>query len=132
MTFLELLQHLEQRLGNQHLPLNPKATEFKKIFEGSPVHHDLMRGLVEAIYVANGCRQLTDTVDKEICFSAIGPLRRDTLKTATADVDVYRLLDEFCHALSDIFSDGGKNSGKEEVKASQAEIISIDSARRRK
>jgi hypothetical protein len=132
MTYIELLQALEQRLGNQHLPLNPRATTMKQIFEGSPVHHELMRQLVDAIYIANGCRQLGDAVDKDKTFAAIGPLRRDTLQRPTADVDVYRLLDDVCHALDRCFADGAAANAPEKTKSAPADVIPLDAARRRK
>jgi hypothetical protein len=133
MTFLELLQALEHRLGYQHLPLNPQATTLKQIFECSPVHHELMHRLVQALYQANDCSTLHDNVDKDTCFAAIGPVRQQTLKTASTDVDAYRLLDELCHALNEIFT-GGRPTPTADgpVTKLRAEVIPLDPARRRR
>lgn len=133
MNFLELLQALEDRLGYQHLPLNPRASTLKRVIESSPVHHDLMHRLVHALYYTNGCERLTDAVARDACFEAIGPVRQDALKTPTADVDAYRLLDDLCHALDDIFATGRAlptNALAEERPP--AEVIRLDGAHRRR
>lgn len=103
MTYIELLQALEQRLGYQHLPLNSHASNMKNLFESTPVHHELMQRLVQALYRKNACLVLTGTVQRDACFDAIGTVRQETLKAATTDVDAYRLLDDLCQALDEIF-----------------------------
>jgi hypothetical protein len=103
MTYIELLRMLEQRLGYQHLPLNPHAPSMKNLFESTPVHHELMQRTVQALYRANACHALTDSVNRDACFEAIGAVRQETLKIANTDVDAYRLLDDMCHALAAIF-----------------------------
>lgn len=131
MTFLELLQALEHRLGYQHVPLNPRATTLKQIFEGSPVHHELMHRVVQALYQANSCRRLGDAVRKDACFTAIAPVRQETLKTPSTDVDAYRLLDELCHALDDAFSSGSAAAASPEAKQ-PAPVIPLNPTRRRR
>ena len=49
MNFKELLSHLEERLGYHQFPVNPAATNIKDVFEGSPLHHDIMTRLVRAL-----------------------------------------------------------------------------------
>ena len=132
MNFLELLQALELRLGYQHLPLNPRASTLKRIFECSPVHHDLMHRLVHALYYTNGCERLTDAVGRDACFEAIGPVRQDILRIPTTDVDAGRLLDDLCHALDDIFSSGqAAPPTAVPTKKPPADVVRLDAARRR-
>jgi hypothetical protein len=130
MTYLELLQALEHRLGYQHLPLNPCATDLKTVFECSPVHHELMLRLAQAIYKSNGCRRLTDAVTRDASFEAIGPVRRDVLKTPTTDVDAYHLLEDLCHALDEIFALEPTPGATDERRS--AEVIPLNVARRRR
>ena len=105
MNFKELLAQLEEHLGYHQFPVNPAATNIKNVFEGSPLHHDLMTGLARAIYVANACRRLTDPVTLDKTLQAFAPIRQETLRAARTDVDLYRLLDELGVALNEIFAE---------------------------
>jgi len=136
MNFKELLQHLEQRLGNHHFPINPAATGIKDLFEGSPLHHDLMKRLAQAIYKENACHTLKDPVDAAKTFHALAPIRQEVLRSATTDVDLYRMLEDLCMALNHIFAlptpaKTPKPSPSTTGRTS-AEIIPIDPARRRR
>jgi hypothetical protein len=106
MNFKELLAQLEERLGNHQFPVNPAATHIKDVFEGSPLHHDIMTRLVRAIYVSNACRRLTDPVSQEKTFLALTPIRQEVLRAARTDVDLYRVLDEIGSAFNEIFTAG--------------------------
>ena len=105
MNFKELLAQLEEHLGYHQFPVNPAATHIKNIFDGSPLHHDLMTGLARAIYVANACRRLTDPVTLDKSLQALSPIRQEALRATAADVDLYRLLDELGVALNEIFAE---------------------------
>jgi hypothetical protein len=129
MTYRELLQALEHRLGYQHLPLNPRALALKDLFESSPVHHDLMHRLTKAIYQHNACQRLDDAVSHEECFAAIGPVRQEALKTASTDVDAYHLLQDLCHALDEIFAVAPSPAPSDDKRS--AEVIPLAAARRR-
>jgi hypothetical protein len=132
MNFRELLELLERRVGAHQIPLNPRATGLKDLFEGIPLHNELVRKLARAIFEANGCRQLTDPVAREATLNAIGPIRSAALNAASADVDVYRLLDELCVAIAQAFTDdstvppAGTPAGPR-----SAEIIPLDPFRRK-
>ncbi|MDH5513158.1 MAG: hypothetical protein OEY27_08105 [Gammaproteobacteria bacterium] len=104
MNFKELLSHLEERLGYHQFPVNPAATNIKDVFEGSPLHHDIMTRLVRAIYVSNACRRLSDPVSLEKTFQALTPIRQEVLRAARTDVDLYRVLDEIGAAFNEIFA----------------------------
>lgn len=133
MNFKELLAQLEEHLGYHQFPVNPAATNIKNVFEGSPLHHDLMTGLARAIYVANACSRLTDPVNLDKTLQALTPIRQEALRAAAADVDLYRLLDELGVALNEIFAEN-----KAAVKSSApqgrrtAEIIPLASYRRQR
>ncbi len=105
MNFKELLAQLEEHLGYHQFPVNPAATNIKNVFEGSPLHHDLMTGLARAIYVANACRRLTDPVTLDKTLQALSPIRQEALRAARTDVDLYRLLDDLGTALNEIFAE---------------------------
>lgn len=106
MNFKELLEQLEERMGYHQFPVNPAATNIKDVFEGSPLHHDIMTRLVRAIYVSNACRRLTDPVSLEKTHLALTPIRQEVLRAARTDVDLYRVLDELGAALGKIFAEG--------------------------
>jgi len=103
MTLIELLRRLEAQLGYVHLPLNPHAKGIKDVFESSPLHHDFMKRLVQAICTANGCGQLHDPVDRTKTFEAVAPLRLEVLRSDRTDIDLYRLTEETCAALDCAF-----------------------------
>ncbi len=103
MNFKELLEQLEERLGYHQFPVNSAATNIKDVFEGSPLHHDIMTRLVRAIYVSNACRRLTDPVNLDKTLLALTPIRQEVLRAARTDVDLYRVLDELGAALNKIF-----------------------------
>jgi hypothetical protein len=105
MNFKELLAQLEERLGYHQFPVNPAATNIKNVFEGSPLHHDMMTGLARAIYVANACRRLTDPVNLDKTLQAFAPIRQEALRAARTDVDLYRVLDDLGAALNEIFAE---------------------------
>lgn len=105
MNFKELLAQLEEHLGYHQFPVNPAATNIKDVFDGSPLHHDMMTRLVRAIYVSNACRRLTDPVTLDKTLSALTPIRVEALRSARTDVDLYRLLDELGGALGEIFAE---------------------------
>jgi len=136
MNFKELLQHLEERLGSHHFPVNPIAVGIKDVFASGPLHHDLMVRIVRAIYKDNDCRNLKSAVNAEKTFGAIAPIRQEVLRSATTDVDLYRAIDDLCHALNSIFgllapTTPPKPTTTTERRTS-AEIIQIDPARRRR
>lgn len=103
MTFLELLRKLEASLGYHQMPLNPAAKNLKDLFESSPLHHDLMKRLAQAIYSGNRCQRLSDPVERETTFDAVAPLRLEVLRSERTDVDLYRLIEELCIALDRSF-----------------------------
>ena len=133
MNFKELMAQLEEHLGYHQFPVNPAATNIKNVFEGSPLHHDLMTGLARAIYVANACRRMTDPVNLDKTLQALAPIRQEALRSAGTDVDLYRLLDDLGVALNEIFAENKaaiKSSGLQNRRT--AEIIPLAPYRRQR
>ena len=133
MNFIELLKKLEMRLGYYQVPLNPSARGLKDLFEGSPLHHELIVRLAHAVFSQNRCRRLTDPVGRHETFEALAPLRTQILQARNADVDVYRFMDELCVALEKAFRtrpDGGTRTSPAVRKS--AEIIALDVVRRQR
>ena len=130
MNFKELLEQLEERLGNHQFPVNPAATNIKDVFDGSPLHHDLMTRLVRAIYVSNACRRLTDPVTQEKTYLALTPIRQEALRAARTDIDLYRVLDELGNSLNKIFAESAdvKKPASPAVRRT-AEIIPLSAYR---
>jgi hypothetical protein len=131
MTLIELLRRLEARLGGHQMPLNPAAKDIKTVFESIPLHQDFMKRLVQSIYTGNGCKRLSDPVDREITFEALAPLRLEVLRCARTDVDLYRLIDDVCIALDEIFGRTAPIAVGPKV-ALRAQIIHLAPFRRRR
>lgn len=131
MTFLELLRKLEARLGYHQFPLNPAATSLKNLFESSPLHHELIVRLSQAIFVANSCRRLDDLVDHRVTLDAVAPIRLQVLKSDRTDIDLYRLIDELCEALAKIFREPLRQILEPTERAS-AQIIELAPFRQRR
>lgn len=130
MNFKELLEQLEARLGYHQFPVNPAATNIKDVFEGGPLHHDMITRLARAIYVSNACRQLTDPVNLEKTLLALTPIRQEVLRAARTDVDLYRVLDELGAALNKIFAEGSDvKKVASPVPRRTAEIIPLSAYR---
>lgn len=132
MNFKELLEQLEEHLGYHQFPVNPAASNIKEVFDGSPLHHDMMTCVVRAVYVCNACRRLTDPVSAENTFHAIAPIRQEILRAARTDVDLYRALDELGAALNKIFSEPVPPRKTPVAGQRSAEIIPLSAYRRQR
>lgn len=132
MIFKDLLAQLEEHLGYHQFPVNPAAANIKEVFDGSPLHHDLMTRLVRAIYVSNACRRLTDPVSLDNTLRALAPIRLETLRAARTDVDLYRMLDELGAAFNKIFSEPAVPRKAPAPAQRSAEIIPLSAYRRQR
>jgi hypothetical protein len=131
MNFRELLAHLEERLGNHQLPLNPHATSLRDLFDGIGLHHPLMQKVVRAIYDQNRCRRLDDPVDRMTTLNALGPIRLEMLRAHSTDVDLYRLLEDLCVAVTDAFTIDKPLPAPTPTKPG-AQVIPLETFRRRR
>ncbi len=94
-----------------------------------------MMRLTRAIYVSNACRRLTDPVTLDKTLQALTPVRQETLRSATTDVDLYRLLDDLGTALNKIFNRDKRSEKPAVIKSPPqrtAEIISLGAYRRQR
>jgi len=133
VNYYQLLQHLEERLGYHQLPLNPAATTLRDLFDGTPLHHDWMVQLVRAVYAENGCRNLTDPVQRAQTFKALAVLRQQALRANATDIELRTLVEEIGEILNEIFTElavKAAPTASTDAPAS-ADIISFESARRR-
>lgn len=136
MNFKELVQHLEKRIGYHQVPMNPAATGTKDLFESCALHHELMTELVQAIYKENGCRKLSDPVNRQDTFKALSPIRLKVLQSSKTDIDVFHLIENLCLAVDQAF--GGnehQHSGIRRSRSgadSKAEVIPLDNFRYRR
>jgi hypothetical protein len=131
MNFRELLAHLEERLGNHQLPLNPRATSLRDLFDGIGLHHPLMQKVVRAIYEQNRCRRLDDPVDRMITLNTLGPIRLEMLRAHSTDIDLYRLLEDLCVAVTDAFAVDKPLPATTPTKPG-AQVIPLETFRRRR
>ena len=131
MTFLELLRKMESHLGYHQMPLNPAATSLRNVFESIPLHHDLMKRLVQSMYTRNRCQRLSDPVERATTFDAVAPLRLEVLRSERTDVDLYRLVDELCVSLDEIFGPLARPIALEPEPAGSAQVIEFARFRRR-
>jgi len=113
MTFLQLLQALEERLGHVQLPLRSKAASVHEIFEGCGLHHELALTLVRAIYTKNRCHHLKDEVMAETSLRAIAPIHAAVLQAQHTDIDTYRFLETFVANVQAVF---GQEPGPRPIK----------------
>ena len=103
MTFLQLLQTLEERMGRIHWPLRSQAVTVHELFEGCGLHHELVLTLARAIYAENRCHHLKDRVTVEATLRAIGPIHAAVLHADHTDIDTYRFLESFVATIQAIF-----------------------------
>lgn len=130
MNFYELLKRLEATLGYHQIPLNPSARGIKDLFECSPLHHELITRLAQAIYTRNSCRKITDNVYREPSFNALSPIRLEVLRSPRSDVDVHRLVEELCVVLDRIFRESRSTPPAVPARKPSAQVIAIEPFRR--
>ncbi len=136
MTFLQLLQALEQQLGYHQLPLNPMAEDFIELFESSPVHVTLISEIVRAIYKQNKCQKFSDTVTLDATNAALVPIRNKLHQAADMDIDVFGFMEELCHAVSNAFHETQdiqeENPASETSAQKTASVVPLASYRAKK
>jgi hypothetical protein len=134
MTFLELMQALERRLGSHQLPLRAQARGLSDLIEDGALHPDLMRRLSRDLYVANRCRQLSDTVSPDLTLDILGSIRFEILESPASDVDLCHAIEEFCAVVTALLNQDQAAAGAAPppavASARGARVIPLDPARR--
>ncbi|WP_297390338.1 hypothetical protein [Acidiferrobacter sp.] len=130
MTFLQLLQALEERLGHVHLPVRPQAARLPEVFEGCGLHHELAVMLVRAIYTENRCQHLRDRVSAEACLRAVAPIHAAVAHADHTDVDTYRFSEGFFAAVQAVFEQKPR-ARPPKAQEPRGQILSFPLMRRR-
>ena len=130
MTFLQLLQALEQRLGHVHLPIQPRAARLPEVFDGCGLHHELAVTLVRAIYRENRCRHVRDRVSVEACLRAVAPIHAAVAHADHTDVDTYRFSEGFLAAVQAVFEQK-PGARPPKVREPRGQLLSFPLTRRR-
>ncbi|MDX1489114.1 MAG: hypothetical protein R3268_12975, partial [Acidiferrobacterales bacterium] len=96
--------------------------------------------LMRAIFEENGCRALTDTVDRKQTYQAVAPIRLEVLRSAKTDIDKFHLIESFCGAIEQAFgnaespaqSQGDQGDYRNKGAARSAEVIPLEKFRYRR
>ncbi len=103
MTFIELMQFLEDRLGHHQMPLNARAVQLNDLFTSCALHHELTKEIVAAIYKSNDCRKLQDCVNPEKTLMSLVPIRLKVIQSTHTDIDTFHFIENFCASTDDYF-----------------------------
>lgn len=103
MSFLGLMQFLEDRLGHHQVPLNLHATTPAALLSSCALHHDLTKDIAATIYKANACRKLHDRIDAEKTLAALAPIRLKVIKSPQTDIDTFEFIESLCATVDAYF-----------------------------
>lgn len=103
IEFRSLMTRLADLVGRHQLPINSDAVDINGILDGDPVHYDLIREVVRAIYRSNRCSHLDARVEAETVFNCLGDIRGRLLADRDTDVDQVNLLEELGYASRVVF-----------------------------
>ena len=103
MTFLQLLQHLEQQLGHHQVPLHPGARTVYELMAGGALHHELMKQVSLALFKQNKCQKLSDPVTAATSLAALVPIRLHILRAQETDIDLFHFIEALCVAVDGYF-----------------------------
>lgn len=104
MTFIELLNFLEDRLGYHQFPVNVQAKDLAQVFDSSATHHDFAVKLVHEIYKANHCQNLRSPIDQAKVEQVLVRLRADVLDGKKTDIDLYHFIEDICVVVYEFFN----------------------------
>lgn len=125
MSFLKLLQFLEERLGHQHVPLNTAAQKFPELLLSGAIHHDCLREIAAAIFKHNACRHPHDVIAADATLAALAPIRLKVLQSPHTDVDLFHFVENLCAATDAYFreSDDAIEARKPARKRARASVL---------
>jgi len=106
VTFIELMQKLEQELGYHQWPVNPVARELRDIFDNSPVNGELAIKVMRGLYKSNGCQKPADDVSLDRCNDALVPIRLELIRSKQTDIDAVHFINSLCHAVDGAWRGG--------------------------
>ncbi len=135
MTYSQLIEFLENRLGYLQMPVNPHASGPRNIFENCPLHDQLTKQLVNKIYKKNHCRHLSDKISRKITERVLQEIRQVVRLESRTDIDRIHFIDDVCNAVSEFFSADDKLEDTTiavQQRKQTAQIIPFDPHRRRR
>lgn len=103
MSFLQLMRHLEHKLGHHQVPLNPCARTPADLFVSCGVHDEFLKTVTHAIYKQNRCQNLLGALDAERTLAALVPLRLKVLQSDRTDIDLFQFTEALCAAVDGYF-----------------------------
>lgn len=118
MKFLQLIQYLEQHIGHHQFPLRAGTTSYRQMVDSCALHYELVTRVVSAVYSANNCRHLHDTVMLDTTFEALAPIRRDLMNSPRTDVDSYRLIEDIGEAVARGFAREARAAPRRAIRPS--------------
>ncbi len=134
VTFRNLIRHLADAIGRHHIPVRTRATDIHEFIGPDSIHHELVNGLVRAIYKANRCGHLDAPVRAAETFNALGNLRARLSQSGHADVDQINLIDDIGWTVREQLDRGAgnasdPNAGHIEPSVEPAQILPLRRAR---
>jgi hypothetical protein len=99
-----LMTGLAEFVGHHQLPIRPDASDINDILDGEPIHCELVREVVRAIYRSGRCGNLDAEVRAETVFNSLGGIRGRLIDDGDTDVDQINLLEDLGWASRALFA----------------------------
>ena len=96
--FRDLVVHLADRVGRQHIPVNERADDIHGLLGADAVHHELIKRIVRNVYKKNRCGHLDSIVDADSTFITLGQIRGELTASKFSDIDQINLVDSIGEA----------------------------------
>lgn len=103
MQFRALLIHLKGVLGAHQLPLDVHAHELRMLYAAEPLHEQLTKGLIKAIYKANRCSNLDGAISRDKTEQVLVAARAQIQAAKRTDIDTFHYMEDLCHAVHAFF-----------------------------
>lgn len=136
MTYMQLIEYLENRLGYHQMPVNQRAESPRDLFENCPLHDGLTKQLVRSIFKRNRCQRLSDPVYQDKTEAVLKEIRNSVRMEDSTDIDRYHFVEDWCQAVNEFFIADEmlepKVTTKPEKTRTSAQIIDFDRYRLRK
>ncbi|MBE9515639.1 MAG: hypothetical protein IME93_01545 [Proteobacteria bacterium] len=130
MTFIELMQRLEQELGYHQWPVNPAARELREVFDNSPVNGQLAVRIMRSLYKNNLCQKPADAVTLDQCDKTLIPIRLELVHSQTTDIDAYQFMEQMCHAIHKAWmKKHNDDNNKTETGTTTADIVLLKTSK---
>lgn len=136
MTFMQLIEYLENQLGYHQIPVDPHAQGLQDLFESCPLHDRLTKQLARGIFKANRCQRLNDPVYQDKTEIVLTEIRKCVRHEKHTDIDRFNYIEDFCQGAHEFFTDGSALENETKPGSADtpvnAQIIDFDRYRLRK